>query len=46
MEFRIDIMKGNDGLVLKVAADCRSREDVAELIAAMKNERPTIDKGN
>lgn len=42
MEFRIDIIKGNNGVVLKVTADCRSVGDVAELIAALKLARHTL----
>jgi len=42
MEFRIDIVKGNDGIILKVTADCRSVGDVAELIAALKLARHTL----
>lgn len=42
MEFRIDIVKGQDALILKVAAECRSVEDVTELIAALKLARHTL----
>ena len=43
-DFRIDIMKGKDGLILKVAADCRSVEDVTELIAALRAARHALGR--